>query len=392
MKLGIFFLVIAYVLSQFYRAFLAVLAPVLGQDIGALPQDLALSSGLWFLTFALMQIPVGAALDSIGPRRAAAWLLGLAAGGGALVFALAQEPWHLHAAMILIGIGCSPVLMASYYIFGRVYPVRVFATLAGAIIGFGTLGNLAGAWPLAWAAETFGWRQTVGGLAGVTLLVAFALGVFVQDPPRLDHPPGGRGSLLDVLKIRALWLILPLMAVNYVPAATIRGLWAGPFFRDIYGADSLSIGTATLVMALAMVAGSFAYGPADRIFGTRKGVILVGNALCAACVLGLAALPTAGYWPAVLLMAGVGFFGSSFPVMIAHGRSFFPSHLLGRGVTLMNLFGIGGVGILQTLSGRVHRAVPPIPPEAPYQAIFLIFGALLLAGCAIYLFSRDRTD
>jgi Arabinose efflux permease len=380
------------VLSQFYRAFLAVLSPVLGEQIGATPQDLALSSGLWFLTFALMQIPVGAALDSLGPRRTAAWLLGLAGGGGALVFALAQEPWHIHAAMILIGIGCSPVLMASYYIFGRVYPVRVFATLAGAIIGFGTLGNLAGAWPLAWAAETFGWRQTVGGLALTTFAVAFAVGLAVKDPPPPDHPAEGRGSLFDVLKVRALWLILPLMAVNYVPAAAIRGLWAGPFFRDVYQSDALTIGTATLVMALAMVAGSFAYGPADRLFGTRKGVVLVGNLLSAACVLALWAAPTAGFWPAVLLLAGIGFFGSSFPVMIAHGRSFFPPHLLGRGVTLMNLFGIGGVGVFQTISGSLHRATPPVPPEAPYQAIFLLFGLLLLAGCAIYLFSQDRTD
>ena len=79
-------------------------------------------------------------------------------------------------------------------------------------------------------------------------------------------------------------------------------------------------------------------------------------------------------------------------MIMAHGRSFFPPHLLGRGVTLMNLFGIGGVGVLQTVSGRVFRAAPATTPEAPYQAIFLMFGLLLLAGCAIYLFSRDRTD
>ena len=83
MKLGIFFLVLAYVLSQFYRAFLAVLSPVLQAEIGATPADLALSSGLWFLIFAAMQIPVGVALDRIGPRRTAAWLLALAGGGGA---------------------------------------------------------------------------------------------------------------------------------------------------------------------------------------------------------------------------------------------------------------------------------------------------------------------
>jgi len=392
MKLGIFFLVIAYVLSQFYRAFLAVLTPVLGAEIGAGPEDLALSSGLWFLTFAAMQIPVGWALDHIGPRRTAAWLLGIAGGGGAALFALAQGPLGLHAAMVLIGIGCSPVLMASYYIFGRMYPAAVFATLAGAIIGFGTLGNLAGAWPLAWAAETFGWRQTVGALAAVTAVVALALAVFVQDPPAVEHGAGGKGSLLDLLKIRALWLILPLMFVNYVPAAGMRGLWAGPYFADVYGSDAYGIGIVTLMMALAMVAGSFAYGPLDRLLGTRKWVVLGGNLLGALCMLTLWANPTVGFWPAALLLAAVGLFGSSFPMMMAHGRSFFPPHLLGRGVTLMNLFGIGGVGVMQTVSSRVHAAAPALPPEAAYQAIFLLFGALVLLGCAIYLFSQDRTD
>jgi len=392
MKLGIFFLVIAYVLSQFYRAFLAVLSPVLGAEIGATPGDLALSSGLWFLTFAAMQIPVGWALDTLGPRRTAAWILGLAGGGGAALFALAQGPVHLHAAMVLIGIGCSPVLMASYYIFGRVYSARVFATLAGAIIGFGTLGNLAGAWPLAWAAENFGWRQSVGALAVVTVLVAILLGRFVQDPPAIDDKGAGRGSLLDIFRIRALWLIFPLMAVNYVPAAGMRGLWAGPFFSDVYGADSISIGWVTLMMALAMVTGSFVYGPLDRLFKTRKWVVLTGNLLGAACMLTLWAFPTAGYWSAVLLLVGVGLFGSSFPVMMAHGRSFYPPHLLGRGVTVMNLFGIGGVGVMQAISSRVHAAAPTVPPEAPYQAIFLMFGGLVVAGSVVYAFSQDRTD
>ena len=50
----------------------------------------------------------------------------------------------------------------------------------------------------------------------------------------------------------------------------------------------------------------------------------------------------------MLLLAGVGFFGSSFGMVIAHGRAFFPPHLIGRGVTLLNLFGIAAVGLLGT--------------------------------------------
>ncbi|MFN3845299.1 MAG: MFS transporter, partial [Paracoccaceae bacterium] len=53
MRVGIAALVAAYVLSQFYRAFLAVLTPVLQSDLGASASDLAAASGLWFLAFAL---------------------------------------------------------------------------------------------------------------------------------------------------------------------------------------------------------------------------------------------------------------------------------------------------------------------------------------------------
>lgn len=82
---GIISLILAYTLSQFYRAFLAVLSPVLQAELGAGPEDLAISSGMWFLTFALMQIPIGGALDRIGPRRTVAVLLALGGAGGAAV-------------------------------------------------------------------------------------------------------------------------------------------------------------------------------------------------------------------------------------------------------------------------------------------------------------------
>ena len=393
MRLGIAMLLLGYVLSQFYRAFLAVLAPALGREVGAGPDALAVSSGLWFLAFAAMQLPVGWALDTLGPRRTAGWLLAVAGGGGALVFALATTPWHIHLAMILIGIGCSPVLMASYYILGRSYPAAIFATLAGAIIGFGTLGNIASAWPLAFAAETFGWRETVAALGALTLLTGLAMLRLIQDPPAVEDKDGvGRGSLLDVLRIPAIWLILPLLFVNYAPAAGLRGLWVAPYYETVYAADAIIIGQVTLIMAIAMVLGSFAYGPLDRIFGTRKGVVLTGNLLGAFCLLALWWSPAPGVWPSAALLAAISLLGVSFPLLMAHGRSFVPSHLLGRGVTLLNMFSIGGVGILQVVSRRVYEAAPSATPEAPYAALFLFFGLLLLAGCAVYAFSRDRLD
>jgi predicted MFS family arabinose efflux permease len=259
-------------------------------------------------------------------------------------------------------------------------------------VGFGSLGNIAAAWPLAAAAEAFGWRATVLALAALTLVIAVAIWTLVQDPPPAAEGHG-QGRLVDLLRQPALWLILPLLAVQYAPAAGLRGLWIGPYLDDVFGATASGIGLATLVMALAMVAGNLAYGPLDRVFGTRKWVVLGGNLMGAACLAALALAPAAGLWTATLLLAAVGFFGASFPLIMAHGRSFFPPHLLGRGVTLMNLFAIGGVGLLQMASGRVHAAGAAAGgPGAGHAAVFGFFALCLLAGCLVYAFSRDRLD
>lgn len=389
MKTGFFLLSLAYVLSQFYRAFLAVLTDVLGADVGAAPDDLATASGLWFLAFAAMQIPVGWALDTIGPRRTSSSLLLIGGGGGALLFALASTPLHINIAMLLIGVGCSPVLMASFFVFARVYSAKMFATLASLMIGFGSFGNLAGSVPLAWAAETFGWRETVMLLAAITALVAIGLHFAIQDPERLENTEGG--SVLTLLRMPALWLIFPLMFVNYAPAAALRGLWIGPYVSDLFGG---SAGTATLIMASAMIAGTFAYGPLDRWLGTRKWAAFGGNAFGAAFCIALGLGISQDYWSAVFLFAAVGFFGVSFPLMMAHGRAFVPAHLAGRGVTLMNLFGIGGVGMTQFASGRLYRTFEQngAAPAEAYHAIFLFFGVLVAIGLVIYLFCEDRLD
>ncbi|MBC7156003.1 MAG: MFS transporter, partial [Rhodobacteraceae bacterium] len=90
-------------------------------------------------------------------------------------------------------------------------------------------------------------------------------------------------------------------------------------------------------------------------------------------------------WGAAALLAGVGLFGASFPMLVAHGRAFFPPHLVGRGVTLLNLCSIGGVGVAQSVSAPVQAATG-------FAGLFLFFALALVAGCAIYLLAADRTD
>lgn len=389
---GIVSLCLAYVLSQFFRSFLAVLTGILSQDIGATPDDLSTASGLWFLSFAIMQIPVGGALDRIGPRLTSAVLFLIGGAGGAALFALAQTALHVKLAMLLIGIGCSPVLMASYYIFARTYSPKIFATLAATIIGIGSIGNLAGSVPLVWVVQSYGWRETLWGLSVFSALIAITALVFVRNPPPAPTTQSGRFS--DLLKMPVLWWIIPLVFVNYMPVAALRGLWIGPYLVDTFAASAAQVGNASMMMSLAIIAGTFAYGPLDRVFGTRKWVIFTGNVAVLVALVALLAFGNVSYCIAVILFTMIGFFGMSFPMIVAHGRAFAPPHIAGRGVTLMNLFSISGVGFFQVISGKIQAAEVSIgiTGAARYHDILLTMIVLLGVSLLIYAFSQDNLD
>jgi len=391
---GIAALCVAYVLSQFYRSFLAVLVPHLSRDLAMGPGDLATASGVWFAAFALMQFPVGAWLDRHGPRRTSAILLALAGGGGSALFALAWSPAAIIVAMALIGIGCAPVLMAAFFVFARNFDAVRFATLGSTFIAVGTLGNIFGSAPMAVAVEAFGWRASLWSLCAATLATAIAVWFLLRDPPAAEGRAASDegGGYLELLKIRALWPILPMIFLGYAVSGGIRGLWVGPYLQDVHGLGTTAIGQVSLMMAIALSVGSLAYGPLDRLFNTRKWVVLAGNVVVMLAVAALALMPQASLTVATALFVVIGFFGASYAVQLTHGKAFIPAHVTGRGVTLMNFFSIGGVGAMQFATGRVVAAYGlATEPVAAYQALFGFYAVALAVVLVVYLAARDAS-
>jgi MFS family permease len=215
----------------------------------------------------------------------------------------------------------------------------------------------------------------------------------VRDPAKPEGvaaASSGLSGYAELFKLRVLWPIMPITALNYAPATGIRGLWSGPYLADVYGADSLVIGEVTMFMALAMVGGAFLYGPLDNIFRTRKWVAVVGNTVTVLTLAYFAMHPMPGIAAATLLLIVIGLAGGSYGLLMAHARAFVPAHLTGRGVTLMNFFSIGGVGAMQFATGGVVTAYSvPDEPVSGYVALFAFYALMLGLALLIYLFSRD---
>lgn len=394
---GIVALGAGYILSQFFRTFLSVLTPILSTELGMSKGALALASGIWFFAFALMQFPVGIGLDRFGPRRTTVFILAPFATAGGLLFAAAQAPWMVVTAMALIGIGLSPVLMAAMFVFAKRFDAGRFAALSSLFIGTGVGGAVLGASPLAMAAETFGWRGVMAALALVSLAVALWINASLTDPPaEKDASAGGglRAGLAgygELLRLRALWLVFPAVFMSYGVMIGTRGLWAGPFLSAMHGADAAVIGRVTLWMSLAMVAATLSIGPLVRLAGSEKRVSLALNCVVAAACAVLAVNPAMALPQAAAVLCAIALFGSAFVAQAAHGRKFYPPHLVGRGVTLLNAISIGGAGILQFVTGGiVSTASNPGAPGLAWTALFGFYAVALAATTALYAFSLAK--
>ncbi|WP_336810724.1 MFS transporter [Bosea sp. MMO-172] len=385
----------AYVLSIFYRSFLSVIAGPVMADLGIGPAAFGLLGAAWFMAFALAQFPVGWALDRLGPRRTVAFAMAIGTVG-AFLFTQAGSAAMAAFAMALIGIGCSPVFMSSLFLFARNAAPERFGLLTSLFIALGSLGNIAGAAPLAIAAGHFGWRGAMMAMA-VGFLVATVLAVaLVRDPPprpaSAQPDEGLLQGLASILALKPLWLIAPLTITGYAIVATARGLWIGPFMTQVHGFDPVSAGHAASIMAAAMIAGAFIYGWLESRTGRAKAIVTWGTLLTA---LGFAALALSGqqsHLTAVALFSLVGAAGFTYAILMAHARQFFPEHLIGRGMTFVNFLFIAGAGAVQSVSGWfiAEQRAAGLDAATTFANLHWAFAALLLASVVVYALSPAR--
>jgi predicted MFS family arabinose efflux permease len=379
--------------SQFHRAALGVIGPELAADLGAGTALLGAANGAFFLALLLLQIPVGLALDRIGPRLTVA-ALSLPAALGALAQGLAPDAAWFLAARFLLGIGCAASFMASVVLCARWHAGEGLTTALARVFALSQFGILLAGAPFAWAAGVLGWRGAYIASAGLTLALTGLWWAWVRDDPP-DRPGPIRpaetlgGALLGQLTVWRTPGLLPVLAmhlVGYAVMATVLAVWAGPYLSEVHGLAPGPRGAVLFAMGLALVFGLLGVGPLERRLNTRKWLV-AGMAGGAALVLvALAA------WPQPPLPVAIGLLVllcllSCYPVVVvAHGRSLFPDHLVGRGATTVNLAQTLGSAALPALTGW---AVAIAPAGEAWPIAFATLAAALALGLAGYLTGGD---
>ena len=384
---------LGHYLSCLLRGVNAVLTAELLASVHLNATQLGLLTSAFFLAFALVQLPVGMALDRHGPRQVQLVLMSVAALG-VWLFSRGQGFIELMCARAVMGAGLGGCFMAAVKaISGVVAPARL-PSVHGYLIAVGGLGAASATLPVKVALEHTDWRGLFLGLALAVLAVALLIRMLSPAPPAVAVAQQKTG-ILEVYRDAAFRRTIALLLLPHSVFFGVQGLWIGRWLGDVGGMTDGAVAYLLYLGMAAVIFGAIAMGMLTEWAGRRGvtpmqvaawGVLLFVLVQCAMAMNVRPGLP--------LLSVLFTLLGTVAGLEYAIVAQSVPPGMTGRAATCLNLLIFSGAFLVQAGFGLVlgcwpGNAAHQYPPQA-YQAAFGLLALLQLPGLAMFFIGRHR--
>jgi MFS family permease len=376
-----------FAMSQAYRTLPAIVANAIDAEFHLSAQAIGFFAGAFHLSFGLMQLFVGVALDRYGPKWTVSVFFSVAVLG-AILCAVAPNFSVLIAGQVLLGIGSAPAFLGVLLFIGQVYPPNRFTSISGYAMSFGGLGMLATATPLAFVVQTWSWRASFVLLALGSVLALVATFFLVRDKRRAGASTETLGTAFKqatlLFKAPQTAGILVLGAITYSSMLALRGLWIVPLFVQRHHFTLVQAGNVVLVLSIAMLLSPMLFGRIDPGVRWRRQLIVAGALVSAALILALGwAGPRSPAFDIALTLA-IGLVSGFIILQYADVRASYPPEVAGRALAIFTMSMFLGVALVQWLTGMVAGFVIERGHE-PLFAVHVTLGLLLVAASAAFV-------
>lgn len=386
-----------YLYEFMLRVLPAPLFSYLMKDFSIDAPALAILSSSYLFSYALLQIPVGAWVDKVGPRRLLTMAIFLCAVS-TLIFARTEVYFWVCVARLLIGAGSAFAFICCMKVITLWLPARYFPVATGLTLTIGTLGAVVGQRPIASLLDHHAWREIMWGLGIFGLVLALLAWLIIRDhnPRRPELAAGSSSlslwaSLKQIAQQKQNWLVAVYSLLITGPTDAFGGMWGVPYFVQAHGFDLKVANTATSMIFIGMACGSPIIGWLSSAIQCRKVPMLIGSigaALSLGAILFLPAL-SPGY--AKLLCFSYGFL-SSYVLAFVVIRDRVDPMYVGTAVGFVNFASMvgsfvltSGVGfLLQYFDGSaVIEGVKLYDKQAYLFALFPLLLFYIISACCI---------
>ncbi|MGG7308691.1 MFS transporter [Curtobacterium sp. AB451] len=354
--------VLAYVLAVVQRSSLGV-SGVDAQDRFAVSAAvLSTLAVVQIAVYAGLQIPVGIALDRVGPRRLVLLGAALLVVGQAVV-AVSPTIGPAIAGRVLVGAGDAMTFISVIRLVPMWFSGRILPQISQWTGNLGQVGQVLSAFPFAVLLHTAGWSPAFGVAAAasaVGLVLAF---VFVRNGPvpvRTDTIPlphtwrGAFHTFGHALRRPGTQLGFWSHYVTQSSGTVFSLLWGVPMLRGLGYSPSEAAGFLTVIVVTGFVVGPV-LGVLCARFPLRRSNLVLGIVVSLA-VVWTAVLVWPGQpptWLLVVLVVVMGIGGPGSLIGFDFARSFNPVGSLGSANGVVNVGGFLAAFVMMFLIGTV---------------------------------------
>jgi len=339
--------------------------------------------------------------DTIGPRitvSVGSVIMGLAT----IAFAYAPSlPWAL-TARFFVGFGAAFNFIALLRQQVNWFEPRHFPVLTALTVVTGNVGALFGIGPFALMIGSVGWRQAFLVTAGLTLVFAVLVALFVRDVPSGKSRSGAEhigAGLRAIVANPTNYLTFLAFGLSSGVCLTFTGFWGIPFLTDVHHLTHLQASGCTTMMMLGVVLGCPVTPFLERALASarKSGVLMLTIAIPLWAVVIYAPLPAHSAVLLYGLFLVLGFFISGFLLPYTTVRRSNPENVMGTALAFTNTGGFISVAILQvvvgaildrSVAGQAAAGVPVYPASAYYVGMGLLL-ALHVVAVIAYLLVRE---
>lgn len=339
----------------------SVMSAELMRDFAVTSHTLGILSGIYFYSYAGMQLPCGVMTDYFGPRR----LLTIATSVCAIstiAFGLTENFFMACVARLMIGFGSAFAVVGTLKLASNWFPANRFAFLTGMMVTLGMLGAIFGEAPLALLIDHYGWRHSMLIMGVVGLIVAMLIFVFTKDHGThvYNHAAeevkeeGSLGQrLMILLRNRQLWLVALYGGLMYTATPVICGLWGVPFLMlSLQLPKAIAANYISLILFGWAVSGPL-WGIYSNKIGKRKPSLYIG---CIGASITLSFVIFGSLHNKILvqiLLFSFGFFSAAFLPAFALAKELSNQKYVATALSFMNMMNMVGIALVQPAVGFI---------------------------------------
>ena len=193
-------------------------------------------SGLYYIGYTLMHLPIGIMLDCFGPRKIMSGCI-LLTVIGLLPIIFSEKSLYLIAGRALIGIGSSAAILGTFEIIRMTFQEKNFTKMLSFSVTIGLIGAIYGGGPVSSMCSALGYKAVVQIFAISGILLAGFTYLIVPEIESTDH-----GSIISNIKTvfsnKKVILLCCFAGLMTGPLDGFADVWGASFLKQVYGFDA----------------------------------------------------------------------------------------------------------------------------------------------------------